>query len=232
MDTSLGEDQLYGQGKIGMPTRSWNDEDDSVVIKGTRRRGKILEEAILLAAWEELSEVGYAHLTMEGVAARAKTNKAVVYRRWPDKRRLVIAVLKSYLPLPDRKVPDTGDLRTDLLILLRSVTRPLQMIGAETLHGLLVDVIDKEKISSLPRILQANRNDWITLAMRTILEHAQKRGDVIREEINPRIISLPLDLIRYEVLFRHEPVSDIVLDEIVDDMFLPLVTGGGGSGRI
>ena len=37
----------------------------------TRRRGPGLEAAILEAAWEELTEAGYAALTMESVAARA-----------------------------------------------------------------------------------------------------------------------------------------------------------------
>lgn len=33
----------------------------------SRRRGKILENDILQAVWAELAEVGYTHLTMEGV---------------------------------------------------------------------------------------------------------------------------------------------------------------------
>jgi AcrR family transcriptional regulator len=192
--------------------------------KGTRRRGEILEDAILLAAWEELSETGYTHLTMEGVAARAKTNKAVVYRRWPNKSRLVIAALKKYLPITKGEVPDTGNLRTDVLVLLRNVTQPLQAIGAETLHGLLADLLDKERISSLPRMLRSGGNEKVTVAMRKILEHAQKRGEVSLASINPRIISLPMDLIRYEILIRQEPVSDTTLNEIVDDIFLPLIT--------
>jgi len=191
--------------------------------KGTRRRGEILENAILLAAWEELSGTGYTHLTMEGVAARAKTNKAVVYRRWPNKGALVVAALKKYLPRPSREVPDTGELRTDILILLRNVTQPLQAIGAETLHGLLVDFLDKDTVSSLPRMLRSEGNDRVTTAMRTILEHAQKRGEISLKEINPRIVSLPMELIRYEILIRQEPVSDATLNEIVDDIFLPLV---------
>jgi len=32
-----------------------------------------------------------------------------------------------------------------------------------------------------------------------------------------------MDLIRYEILIRHEPVSDATLNEIVDDIFLPLI---------
>jgi hypothetical protein len=45
----------------------------------TRRRGQILEDAILEGAWQELSEVGYNRLTMEGVAARARTKDLFRY---------------------------------------------------------------------------------------------------------------------------------------------------------
>jgi AcrR family transcriptional regulator len=210
--------------KKDRPALSRHANDDAGAQKGTRRRGEILEEAILLAAWEELSSVGYVHLTMEGVAARAKTNKAVMYRRWPNKCRLIIAALKKHLPRPTWEPPDTGELRTDVLILLRNVTQPLQIIGAETIHGLMVDFLDKERVSSLPRMLHLGENDKVTTAMRTILEHAQKRGEVTLETINPRIVSLPGDLIRYEILIRQEPVSDITLNEIVDDIFLPLIS--------
>ena len=59
----------------------------------TRRRGSTLEAALLQAAWDELTEAGYAAFTMEGVAARAKTSRAVLYRRWPNRPQLVVAAL-------------------------------------------------------------------------------------------------------------------------------------------
>lgn len=63
-----------------------------------RRRGAVLERAILDAALEQLSTVGWNGLTMEGVAARAQTGKAAVYRRWPSKEDLVADALKAGLP--------------------------------------------------------------------------------------------------------------------------------------
>ena len=51
-----------------------------------RKRGAALEDAILEAAYAELSEVGYSAFSVEGVAARARTGKASIYRRWPTKQ--------------------------------------------------------------------------------------------------------------------------------------------------
>lgn len=84
-----------------------------------RRRGPALDEAIFQAVLDELAEVGYARLTMEGVAQRARAGKASLYRRWPTRIELVMDAVYSRLPDPSAP-PDTGSLRGDLLALLRA----------------------------------------------------------------------------------------------------------------
>src|ERR671929_129186 len=100
----------------------------------TPTRGEALEAAILEAAWEELDAVGYASLTMEGVAARAGTSKAVVYRRWSNRAELVLAAMRRRGPLLPDRVADTGGLRGDVLALLRWMSQRVEEIGAETLR--------------------------------------------------------------------------------------------------
>ena len=69
---------------------------------------------------QELVEAGFARLTMESVAARAKTGVAVLYRRWPNKDDLVIAAIRHYGTTHPVDIPDTGSLRGDLIALLSS----------------------------------------------------------------------------------------------------------------
>ena len=83
----------------------------------TRRRGAELEQAILRAAVEELAEAGYAGLTMDRVARRAGTNKNAIYRRWPNRAALGLAAYRR-LVVADQELPDTGELRGDVLELL------------------------------------------------------------------------------------------------------------------
>lgn len=52
---------------------------------------------------------------------------------------------------------------------------------------------------------------------------SEKRGEICMEKLTPRIISLPWDLLRSEMITRQEPISDEVIREIIDDIFLPLV---------
>ncbi len=194
--------------------------------KGTRRRGQVLEEAILFAAWEELLETGYTQMTMESVATRAGTNKSVLYRRWPDKSALVIAAMRKYFfPKITNEIPNTGSLRGDVYAYLHARVEPLKTIGAETIRGLIMEpMVWRMIIASMPQIIQKPRSEnKMIAAMAAILKNAELRGEVCLEKLTPRIISLPLALLQYELITKLEPISDETIAEIVDDIFMPLV---------
>src|SRR5690242_5400164 len=105
-----------------------------------RRRGTELAESILAAAWDELSEVGYARLSMESVAARASTGKQVLYRRWRNRAELVMAAVRHRTGSIVDRIPDTGALRTDVLAVLAVMVRRRQEIGLDVVHGLLAEL--------------------------------------------------------------------------------------------
>lgn len=200
--------------------RKGNNEGEQQKTK-SRRRGDVLENAILSAAWEELRETSYSRLTMEAVAARAKTNKNAVYRRWPSKAKLIVAALMKHTPKPSLDAPDTGNLREDVLTLLERIIKPMQMIGAETIHGLMVEFHGDELHSKMT--LPPRSEDLLAIAMKNILLNAERRGEVKLEELPDRVITLPVDLIRFELLSTHTPLTDEAVVEIVDAIFLPLV---------
>src|SRR5580693_5808386 len=110
----------------------------------TRRRGAALEHALLDAAWEELQSSGYARLTMERVAERAGTSRAVIYRRWRNRAELVIAAMRHHQPLYSDSVPDTGTLRGDALAVLGRASSRISAIGPDTVVGLLGDLLADE----------------------------------------------------------------------------------------
>ncbi|MFP3247595.1 MAG: TetR-like C-terminal domain-containing protein, partial [Paraburkholderia sp.] len=60
--------------------------------------------------------------------------------------------------------------------------------------------------------------------MQTILGRAIDRGEIAAARLTPRIVALPTDLARHEVLMTFEPLSDEAIREIVDEIFLPLVS--------
>jgi AcrR family transcriptional regulator len=64
----------------------------------------------------ELARVRFAGLTIEEVAKAAIVNRTTIYRRWPSKGALLLAVLEPG-QLFDHD-PDTGSLDGDLLALM------------------------------------------------------------------------------------------------------------------
>ena len=77
-----------------------------------RPRDSTVERRVLDAAWDLLHDAGYAGLTVDEVAERAGVAKTTLYRRWPTKDHLAIALAARILG--EVPVADTGDLRADL----------------------------------------------------------------------------------------------------------------------
>ena len=190
----------------------------------TRRRGSRLEAAILEAAWDELAEVGYAALTMEGVAARARTSRAVLYRRWPNRPELVVAALRHRTDFTSPEAFDTGTLRGDVLALLRHMsTRVGEIAGALS----FLIAASFEEVGLTPAGLRERAVAGEPGTMEAILERAAARGEIDPGRLSPRMASLPVDLVRHDLIMTLAPIPDSTLMEIVDKIFLPLARTAG-----
>lgn len=186
-----------------------------------RRRGEELESALLAAAWDELVEAGFGKLTMESVAARAKTGVAVLYRRWPRKDDLVMAAIANHGTVNPVEIPDTGTLRGDMLALLGSINdnrSSFTAVVTATFAGLLAS--SGLTPAEVRERIMANRPFWSD----RVFQHARDRGEIDLEKIPPAVLAMPFDLIRLDLLMTLKPVSAERVRAIVDDLFLPLVT--------
>jgi AcrR family transcriptional regulator len=185
-----------------------------------RRRGEELEAALLGAAWDELVEAGFGKLTMESVAARAKTGVAVLYRRWPRKDDLVIAAIGEYGRTHPVDLPDTGTLRGDLLAILGSINdqrASFTTVVSAAFTGLLADA--GMTPADVRAKLIADRPTWSPV----IYERARERGEIDPDALPEAVLAMPFDLIRHELLMTLRPVTAERLRSIVDDLFMPLV---------
>src|SRR3712207_2405643 len=68
---------------------------------------------VLDATITELAEHGFAALTVESVAGRARVNKTTLYRRWRGRSGLLAAAVEAFAA-EQAQVPDTGSLDEDL----------------------------------------------------------------------------------------------------------------------
>lgn len=185
-----------------------------------RRRGAALEGALLDAAWDELTERGYDDMTIDAVAARAGTSRAVLYRRWPNKQELVLAALAHEVDKDVVAVPDTGSLREDVIELLRQ--------GNKLRVGLVAALMTRlggfyqqtgRSLDDLRASVQGDRDG----VLEQVIRRAIDRGEIQPEQVTDRIARLPVELFRYEILTTLRPLSDEAIEEIVDTIFLPLL---------
>jgi AcrR family transcriptional regulator len=185
-----------------------------------RRRGEVLYTAIFDATLAELAEVGYSRLAMERVAARARASKMSLYKRWPNRAELVVAALRHHAGDPE-PAADTGDLRDDVLTLLRGSAARLNGIFGEVVRGLMAETLtDPDRTAGL----RANMFITRDRLMRDILDRAAARGDIPPAAITPQLIGLAPALVDHHFLIHGAPIPDGVLTGIVDNVLLPLLT--------
>ncbi|UKD55537.1 TetR/AcrR family transcriptional regulator [Amycolatopsis sp. FU40] len=185
----------------------------------TRRRGTALENALTDAAWEVLVEQGYHGFTYEAVAARAGTSKPVLYRRWSRREDLLVATLaRHWRPLD---LPDTGSLRRDALVLLRKVnTERARMVVL--LHIQLADYF-RETGTSFSDLRDRLRIADQQSPFAALVDRAVKRGELTETPRPERVVNLPFDLMRHDMLMAMGAVPDSAIVEIVDKVWLPLL---------
>jgi AcrR family transcriptional regulator len=182
-----------------------------VVETKSRRRGAELEQAILEAAWAELSKVGYVRFTIEAVAARAGTSKPVIYRRWG-----------SRVPV-EPGTPDTGSLRSDLLTLFNRIARRATQMMSEVIAGVAGEAFRHPEVHALfRRQLEVSP---LYDAIQTIVKRAVERGELPPVTVPVRALRLPVVMVRGEAMVAGGSVPAETITELVDDVYLPLLRG-------
>lgn len=187
-----------------------------------RRRGATLEDALLKAAWAELEEHGYAGLTMEGVARRAGTSRPVLSRRWTGRAELAVAAIGHHFALNPISVPDLGSVREELALLLRKWSERGTPAPVRFMLDLRNDlVLTRSDLSGVRRDFAKQIGE--TDMLEEILCRGVARGEVDAEKLSPRVKAVPIDLARNEVFLTLTRLSDDVIYDILDSVFLPLV---------
>ncbi|GGM40109.1 TetR/AcrR family transcriptional regulator [Promicromonospora citrea] len=184
-----------------------------------RRRGAALEGALLDAAWAELVATGYEAMTYDAVAERASTSRAVLYRRWPSKRDLAAAAVARVVATIPFDTPDTGSLRDDVVALLHAANDTRARIAVQLAVRLDGTGDDALTLADL-RTTVAERSNT---RMITLLERAAERGEIATADLPRRVRNVAFDLLGYQILATQRAATPAEIEEIVDDVLLPLL---------
>lgn len=199
------------------------DPNDGAARAGApvgRKRDASRDAAILDAAISILAEAGYDGMTMDMVAVRAKAGKATVYRRWATKADMVLEAIarmkREQVDLDN--LPDTGNLRDDLLALFRpqpmeETQRKLQaMAGMAALlshHPALADTAHDALVAP-----------WVE-ANRALMRRARERGEIAPDADIETVAQVTPSMGAYRSLVQRRPFDRAFLVTMIDGLVLP-----------
>ncbi|MFD7014944.1 TetR-like C-terminal domain-containing protein [Streptomyces sp. NPDC059161] len=177
-------------------------------------------EAISAAFFEELASFGYARLSLEAVAKRAGAGKAAIYRRWPSKLEMTVALV-SAVAVDAPEVADSGTLRGDVLAFLTELAGALR-------HRLISKIIpdlvaegtrNPELGQALFTAVRDARRSKATHMLERAIERGELPADVDRE--------FALDLLAGPLYWRlavvHTPTAPDYLDRLADKLLAAFI---------
>lgn len=188
-----------------------------------RRRSDELVGAIRHAVRDELAERGYAGVTYEGVARRARTSKPVLYRRYASRAAMVIDAMTAFAA---DELPRTskGSLRDDLVNLIGTFYSGVGPDGVKTFLGVVAEV-DEDAVEEVTNRLFA----LVEMRLRGIIAWARARGELGREDVSERVLGAIVSLARGELLFAQSVRRPTELDGLVDEVIVPLLRATAAS---
>ncbi|MFJ6671273.1 TetR/AcrR family transcriptional regulator [Actinosynnema sp. NPDC091369] len=180
------------------------------------RRSERSRVAILTATRELITEVGYAKLTIEAIAARAGVGKQTIYRWWPSKGAVVFDSLLALSESPDGgiELPDTGDLEADLKAVLRATAAefsdpafeaPIRALNTEIINDPELAEVYREKMERPIRAAKLRR-----------LRSARDAGQLAHDADLDLLLDLLYAPLTQRWLLRSGPLDDAFADALVE----------------
>ena len=176
---------------------------------------------IIEAVLDELADVGYGRLSMDGVARRARAGKAALYRRWPCKQDMVLDAVTS-ISVPAVVGGSSGDLVTDVVNIVHSVDN---WISDPRISRILPDLIAEAKrntelADALTEQLGATRR----ASGQEMIRAADKRGDLGDDVDVEYVLDLIAAPVFWRVCGRRQDTTPAFLDRVVDSVLHALGT--------
>jgi AcrR family transcriptional regulator len=172
----------------------------------------VARQAVLEAADNLLVEIGFAAVTVEGIAARAGVGKQTIYRWWKSKTDVL---LDAFLEDAAQHLnpPDTGNLEADLRAHLHQCARFFERSDAGAVFRALIGEAQHDAV--LAQQLRSKYLDQQQTRDRLLLDRAVERGEVRADLDIDTIMDVLMAPIHYRILVTGQPVTRPFTDKLV-----------------
>lgn len=192
---------------------------------GVRRRpggrSARIQAAVFTATIQLIQEQGYEALSFATVAERAGVHESSLYRRWKTKEHLIVSAISSQVA-QNIPIPDTGELRSDLIQLLQLLRAFLQSSLGEVLVQLAIVSKHTPEIDFFHQDYWRQRRALI----QPIFDRAIGRGEISSQADLRLLLETLIGVFYVRAFVLREPLDETLPERVVD-----LVLSGGGRGK-
>jgi AcrR family transcriptional regulator len=192
---------------------------DSIVHKcasaGVRRRpggrSARVQAAVFEATIHLLQEQGYEALSFASIAARAGVHESSLYRRWGTKEQLVLDAVSSQVE-KDFPLPNTGSLRSDLILLVQFMRNFLLSCVGQA----LIQMANASRYS--PDICAFHQDYWQHRHpyLQPLFDRAAERGELSSQADCQLIFEALLGALYVRAFLLREALDETLPERIVD----------------
>ncbi|WP_240431247.1 TetR-like C-terminal domain-containing protein [Mycobacterium kyogaense] len=172
-------------------------------------------DGIVEAVLDELADVGFGRLSMDGVARRARAGKAALYRRWPSKQEMVLDVV-AVLSVPAAATVPSDDLVADVTALVAGVDAWLSDVRmSRILPDLLAEAMrNPELADALTRRVGTARRGY----GQAVIDAAIARGEVSPDVDSEYVLDLVAAPVFWRICGRRLKTGPEFLERVVDSV--------------
>ena len=171
---------------------------------------------IMDAVYALLQEKSVRDLTMEAVAKRAGVGKPTLYKWWPTKATLVLAMLCERMA-PKLEKPTVLTAEESLRFRARSLIKAFNGPFGRIVAGLIAEG------QSEPAVLQEFFDRWISPRRNATITDLQRGKDAgeLRSETEPELLNDAIfGAIYYRMLLRSGPLTRRFGEDLVEQVIL------------
>jgi len=169
--------------------------------------------AVLAATYELLSEAGLGGVSVDAVSARSGVAKTTIYRHWPSREALLLTACSSLGSSPE--IPDTGSVKDDLHALATGLANQLRSASWASVLPSIIDAAERDKNLAA---LHAGLHESLMVAFRSVIERAQKKGELSRSRSADELVAALVGPLFYRRWFSREKLDAAFVANLVESV--------------
>lgn len=199
--------------------RSSAESEDSEKRRVGPKRSEASTNAVLVAAYTELSEHGWRGFSVDRVAKNAKASKQTIYRWW--KSAACLAVDSALATLAEKPAAPTGnDVRDRISALIEPMLVAVRTgDGAHAWRGALLAAADDQDAGE---IFRAWFSESVKIPLRHILAEQALKGSIRRDWDIDLATELLFGPVWHRLIAMRGPVPEVYSRRLVESVLRAL----------